>query len=1117
MRRLMTLVLVVGLCGALEATEPAPELLPVRPRPLEDLPVPPGTIIVLRDPRDALGSVQGVVLSAEEYRKLQETIERLRKQATPSRPRVPSLCRFSGKVETRGTQEIVALQVSFEFQASEARSTWLLGFRRALIVRASLNDEGIPDLVDTPEGLTAVVESAGRYTLRLDLELPLQTRGTRAGERGLALNLPGAPITLIDRFDVPAGVTSVRLRPVLSGTNPPSPAQTTTVDARELQREPSRFPAVALGAVDGVEISWDSPAAAGPTEPLLAADGEIVVQVAESFVEVVASLQCRTLRGRQREWLLLTPPGAEVTVPPPTEAPVTITPTNADRSQWRLQARDGEIESLKVEIRSRSTDGMGKPSPVGPFHLVGAFRQQGTVRIIGPNHLRVVTGRPRSDLGPREIPADTSAPTRAMAEFVQASFNYGMTAATAPHEPLLYVDREPIRGEVRVQVSHHLNLSEAGWRLTTDIRAVPIRMELETLEVEVPAVLHPTIEASPRELVEKIERADAASNRWRIRLAHPRRVETAIRLEGLYPRPATTTPATRETATLPLPRLQQVIERDTKVTVAVPEGLDLSGVVREWDRDRAVGSGIALEMQPGQPPTLGGVTSRTAGAIELSWAPQGGSVPVQSTLEATLEPNRAVVRQKFLWASSTGSRQLLLRRQGATAIEPRLNSGGTLTSRGNQEWVVTLPPSTGRENSVTLTWSQPLPATPSRWEMSLLIPVTVGSLETRVRIWSSAGLNFRPVSASAAWESLPPEPQPDRPTLPALNLLAPATPTPLVLDLVETSPVGAGILIDRLLVQGVSAEDRRLHCRTWFVMRNLSATYLEVELPDHVSAGSAIHVLLNGQRLDPAAILPIEASSGPAYRIPLPSAERVDIQILYTLEPREVDMIGLRRWTRAVAAPRFRGPVYIGTVYWYIEQIGDEFALPLTPRAVLEPRWGLQRLMPVPLPKFTRRDLEDWVQGASLNSMAPSIAEATDRSFLVVRQGGLSSLDLLLIPRMTWYFLCSLGLLAAVGLAWKSPSGSWTFWIVGASVLTAFVTLSLAWPDLALLVLAGSPPGLFALIVVGAIRWWQRRQYQRRMVFLPAFERGKSSTSPSRPGSSHRPREVPAVTNAIPE
>src|SRR5206468_4174877 len=183
-------------------------------------------------------------------------------------------------------------------------------------------------------------------------------------------------------------------------------------------------------------------------------------------------------------------------------------------------------------------------------------------------------------------------------------------AATAPW---LVVDADPVRGEIRTQVTHSLTLTDAGWRLACDIKATPIRTELERLDLDLPSGLQ-DVQCSPPELVETIApRRDLGPNRWQVRLAHTKTAEITIRLEGFYP----VRPGVREAALL-LPRPVQTFDRDGRVTVTVPDGWEARGGVAEWERDRPGEWGRPLE--PGTVPrTIATAVARTPARVDLTW------------------------------------------------------------------------------------------------------------------------------------------------------------------------------------------------------------------------------------------------------------------------------------------------------------------------------------------------------------------------------------------------------------------------------------------------------------------------------------------------------------------
>jgi hypothetical protein len=396
------------------------------------------------------------------------------------------------------------------------------------------------------------------------------------------------------------------------------------------------------------------------------------------------------------------PAGADVyVVGASPDSGFTASPANDDKSQWVISGREGGSEALALEVVTRTPRKAGG-SPIGPFAVQGALRQQGTIRIWAPNNLRPRISRKRNDVSQRELPIDTAPPTDSKAEFLQLAFSYGQGSASPPAAPLLQVDAETIRGEVRTAVSHSLTLTESGWRLVTDIKATPIRTELEALEVDIPAPLQANMQVSPPELVEKLERPDPAMNRYVIRLAHPRRSETTVRLESIWPRsqriPGSFESGGSESAAVLLPRVLGTFDRDGRVTVTAPEGMELRGAVHEWEQDRPGEWSRALEEQPGKPAAIGQTTARAPARVDLSWRTLSSLVPVRSTIDLTIEDRQALALQRLTLPKSSGPRQIVLRASDAQfAGQPRVVEGGSLAATGAREWTLTLPASPDRE------------------------------------------------------------------------------------------------------------------------------------------------------------------------------------------------------------------------------------------------------------------------------------------------------------------------------------------------------------------------------------------------------------------------------------
>src|SRR5947209_4830557 len=137
--------LLVALPGlrADEPANPAP-----KSRSLDPAKLPPNAVIIVSDnPRDALQNVDAVVLTPDEYKKLLDAAEQARRLATPDKPEPPSVCRLSGRVESRGTQEVAALRAEFRFRTAAPRSQVLLGLQKGKPVAATIDDGKLAVLV----------------------------------------------------------------------------------------------------------------------------------------------------------------------------------------------------------------------------------------------------------------------------------------------------------------------------------------------------------------------------------------------------------------------------------------------------------------------------------------------------------------------------------------------------------------------------------------------------------------------------------------------------------------------------------------------------------------------------------------------------------------------------------------------------------------------------------------------------------------------------------------------------------------------------------------------------------------------------------------------------------
>src|SRR5206468_378568 len=115
--------------------------------------------------------------------------------------------------------------------------------------------------------------------------------------------------------------------------------------------------------------------------------------------------------------------------------------------------------------------------PVGPFLVLGAFRQQGSVAVTAPPEYRL-TFHPGPDVSRREAAEDFGR------EDPVALFNYGMfltpAAPAAPVPPLLVVEIQAVKGVIESKVEHNLQLTDGGWRVSSRVDVTPVRTGVDT-------------------------------------------------------------------------------------------------------------------------------------------------------------------------------------------------------------------------------------------------------------------------------------------------------------------------------------------------------------------------------------------------------------------------------------------------------------------------------------------------------------------------------------------------------------------------------------------------------------------------------------------------------------
>jgi hypothetical protein len=1080
---------------------------------LDGLKLPPGAVVVVcEDAKEALRLVPKlVVLSPEKYQELLDQIEQLKRQLKPDRPETPSLCKLSGQVEG----DLVRLRARYEFRTERPRALVALGGARAWATAATLDDDQVPLLVPADEGLLAQVETPGLHHLTVDFVLPVGVRGSRGMERGFDLGLPRAAITTLDQLDLPADASDVR------------------VGGRgvRVRRPPgNRLEAVQLGPAEKLDLVWKGPAAApqkGP--PLLAAQGKVTVRVSEAQVTTDAELTLEAVRGETAVWRVAVPPSAAVEVLKPQaqdERVRSIELPGPQNPVLTVRLKEASAEPLQVVLQVRQP--RTGAAPVGPFLVLDAFPQRGTIDVRAPADLRVRC-QARGEVSQREVPEEQRR------EGSVAWFTYwsGQPAGTPP-PPLLTLEVEPVKGAVEAHVSHTLRRADAereparAWHVGSKFDVTPLRTGVDRLDVAVPASWQYDRDAgaTPAELVEEVV-VDAANHLASIKLAQKQYRPFSVTLPGLYAgaAPDAKKPGLEEfSQELPRPvgwgvervvdgerrpagERPPVLDRGGQVTVLVPDGMDLvAGPVR------------------GERPAPGTreatwTGDRAPARVELLLQPVHADLRVSSLIDVTVDEDQARVRQRLHYEFPQAPPvQVELRVPAELAGRVRVVEGGKPgEARPGAAGLLPVlltpdirPPAEGTGHALVLEYAVALPGpgdeptadgspVARRFDLPLVRPEPAAPGEARVRVWSLPGT--RCGLAGGAWEEQRTELVPERDALPSLVLRG-GLGWGLTLRCEPLATPLAAAVAERVLVRAGLSPGAPPTYRVRFALKSVQARFLDLVLPAPASQ-VGLDVLLDGKRV-PAG--PAADPRGRTVRVRVdPDTHGRPVILEVNCQPATGTLKS--GWLRTLLQPPvLDGVVILGRVRWQVDV--PPGWLPLSPGGghTPEQRWGRYGWLLAPRPAATAADLDRWLAGT-----APEPAAETLEPGLVCWSATQEPLPLLCVPQQAWLLVCSLGLLGLGLLFALAPLPRWLFW--GLTVLT-FAGLTVAAvlvPGVLPAAAYGCEPGLLVLLLVLAGHWLLHRRYRRQVVFLPGFARHKTGSSLVRStGSSNRARAVPA-------
>jgi hypothetical protein len=1020
---------------------PKPGPIPVR------IPLPGGPTVRLNVPRPS-PSPDAVLLTPARYRELLEQIEKLQAQLAARPPHRPRACELEGRVEHRGQQGVVRFKATFKYTAPEANAVIFLGCQKAHVIEAKLDDGKVPLLTAAEDGLRVQAETAGEHVLRLELDVALTPRNQK-GDPGFEMGLPGAPITALT-FEPPAGVRRLTVT-----TRVPKPAGAVGLDQDAEQAEAERFQpgkgGAPLGPITSLGLTWEDPQKRSTV--VRSAEADIVVTVGPD--EVVAEAKLR-LRGGAADWRFTAPAAADVAVGPwpgaaaakdlpPDRAPV-VTRPEPGQSIWGLRFRDPPTGDLLVTVTTRVARPKTGPIPVGPFAVLDAPHQVGTIR------LRTPLGWKANATLKGDTRRDPDGPVG------EAVYRYALAAplkTPIPDPPLVFaLAASP--GVVTARTRTELRLAEAGWRLRTEVSVAPSRAEVEVIEFEAPPRFTPT-RAEPREIVEGLSAVrDLSDGRrvYQVRLVSPKRAAFAFTIEGDY-----AGPAGENRATLFLPRVLGITERAAELVVTTPARFDVSGTFRVWEGTKPGNWETPLEIEPSEKESrVRGAADRPIAAAHLSWPAAAGGVAVQSTADISLDAGWTRVVQRLSY-TFTGRPPARLR---LTAERP---IGTVRSSRGAVErvadgWEIVVPADADRALDVVLTYAVRGPTS----TLPVLIPETPDSLQT-LRLWEAAGRSLR-VVPSAEWAEAPIEVVADRPTLPGLVLRARGSITPPVVRIGPfPADVPAGPTVLRAAIDVRAVGDVAL-CRARFWVSSWGRDP-EMLIP---TGARGTEIFLSGKRVVGTQSEGVDGLHG--VRLPVaPGSPGGVVEVRYRVAWRpevsfqhpgfaRADLVGDITWT--VTPPPGRVPLVAGdtTADW-------------TPAAFLA-TLGLGRF-----------------------NQPPGGGPESDGGPVVLTQQERSPVRFVLVPRHVWVLACSAVAFALVVALVACPTRH-RRWL-GVAGLVGVTALAVWFPQPLSRVAFGMVPGLLAVTVTLLAFRTVRTRYRARAARSPGFAR--SGSTPGRPSS----------------
>jgi hypothetical protein len=1111
----------------------------------------------------------GIWLSAEKYQELLDDQARLRGKEPPA-DEAPKVVEPTRLLLTKGRVDgnLVYFKVQIDFVATERRSVLPLAFTQGQLTDILL-DGRTPGLRRGPEGLAVVINHTTReqqvHKLVFDVVARLVDSPQRGGCLVLKLDLPRAPITHLD-LTLPEGFKDLRLndRPVGERPGERIPGEPGEGPGQHLlELHGRRLTGPLFLGTERLQLSWrGARAATGPLQT--SADGRVLVAIDERhMVHTEATLTLKVLSNQTDQWRLLVPPGAQVKMATVAdegrlkEANVLALPFF---SIWTLTLKERSAEPLGVIVTQESTvlRPGNAPTLVGPFLVVGAARQSGTLLVTNT----------AGDLGLRCLPFAATTSRALTADELrqpgaQGFHYYGPSLSTPNDDPrtlaLLALQAEAKHGAVTVRPVYQLRLSRATgerrWQLLTTLDVRLVEPGVQRLEILLPAdcryvPMTPEEDRPPPPPVLRVEApasspptslmlgvggsAALARPSLVLHLSRDRWEDFKFSFRVQYIRPATP-----DTAIFVLPRSRGASDGlpSLSATVTVPDDVELlvpGGANGDWELARQTPQEFTWKHDSSASPP---------DRLTVAWREYRPEVRARSDINLDLLPRVGKVTQELKMQFPRGTQPLLALRLPPGLVGLRVLKGGSVQTLSAPpplgEGLCYIKPdegaSKGPDWELTLTYEFPLPDRPSSGLPAALLkvplprPVAATVSETRVRVWGEPGaLPFLAPGSTWSEQALEPEPaDPRRPArhpgrLPVLVLRSDALDGPLTLRMGEPGPgPSAAVLTDRALIRVTLEGKGEQQVRARFRLVKLFAHHLDLELPAPV-AGRDLRVALDGIMIDP------ETVDEEGRRSDTGRFARLRLNPDLVKRGSVLDVRYQLRAPQGTYQTVLQPPILHGgpgqlVICWQVVLPGGTVAIGPEGGPTASRTWGRRGWLLAPLPADRADDLERWIAGPDATP-----APGTEVGTLVCWRDGFEPLTVTCAPQQTWLLACSLSLLvAALGivlllgraLRGRQPGernlGGRFAWLALVLLTSAGVGAALIWPTTTAALAFGAEPGAAVLVLVLLVAFLWHEQRRRRIAYLPSFRRGQQNSSLVRPPSTPpvRPQGEPSTVD----